>query len=322
VDFHYSFTLSKFYSAQDFEFQDILLTLGVYLFINLLFKQCIFSVRFAAKTYRIMAGYFANKVVVVTGGTDGIGKALVDQLLSQGAKVSTCGRNHDKLYSLQSEYPSYHLHTVVADVSNENDCRHFIESTIKVFGGIDILINNAGISMRALLKETSVDVIRRVMDVNFFGAVYCTKYALDAIIERKGTIVGVSSIAGYRGLPGRSGYSASKFALQGWLEAIRTELIDDGVHVMWVCPGFTASNIRNAALNKKGEAQGETPLDESSLMPAEECADHILNAIEHKKRTLVLTFTGKRTIFMNKFFPGLADKLVKNFFFKEGKLVK
>lgn len=269
-----------------------------------------------------MPSYYSNKVVAITGGTDGIGKALVETLLAQGAKVATCGRNHDKLYQLQSGFASYPLHTVVADVANENDCRHFIESTIKVFGGIDILINNAGISMRALLKETSVDVIRKVMDINFFGSVYCTRFALQSLIERKGTIVGVSSIAGYRGLPGRSGYSASKFALQGWLEAIRTELMDDGVHVMWVCPGFTASNIRNAALNKNGDAQAESPLNESELMTAEECAVHILNAIEHKKRTLVLTFTGKRTVFMNKFFPAWADKLVKNFFFKEGKLVK
>ena len=185
-----------------------------------------------------MSAYFKDKVVVVTGGTDGIGKALVDALLTIGAKVATCGRNHDKLYQLQSEYPSANLHTMVADVSSENDCRRFIETTIKVFGGIDVLINNAGISMRALLKDVSTEVLRKVMDINFFGTVYCTKYALNSIIERKGTIAGVSSIAGYRGLPGRSGYSASKFALQGWLEAIKTELKDDGVHVMWVCPGF------------------------------------------------------------------------------------
>src|SRR5215208_8492736 len=196
-----------------------------------------------------MTNYFEDKIVAVTGGTDGIGRALVDALLGKGARVSTCGRHHDKLYNLQSEFPSYPLHTVVADVSNENDCRHFIESTIQVFGGIDILINNAGISMRSLLKDASIEVIRKVMEINFFGVVYCTKYALNSLIERKGTIVGVSSIAGYRGLPGRSGYSASKFALQGWLESIRTELEGDGVHVMWVCPGFTTSNIRYAALN-------------------------------------------------------------------------
>lgn len=269
-----------------------------------------------------MADHFANKVVAVTGGTEGIGKALVAALIARGAKVATCGRNHDKLYRLQAEFPSAHLHTTVADVSDENDCRRFIETTIKAFGGIDILINNAGVSMRALLKEANTDVIHKVMDINFYGAVHCTKYALNSLIERKGTIVGVSSIAGYRGLPGRSGYSASKFALQGWLEAIKTELMADKVHVMWVCPGFTTSNIRNAALNKEGNSHGETPMDESKMMSAEECADHILKAIRKKKRTLVLTFTGKRTVFMQKFFPRLADKLVHKFFFRDGKLVK
>lgn len=269
-----------------------------------------------------MSSPFRDKVVVITGGTDGIGRALVDKFLMDGAKVATCGRDHDKLYSLQSNYPSSPLHTMVADVSNENDCRRFIETTTKFFGGIDILINNAGISMRALLKDTQIDVIKKVMDINFFGAVYCTKYALSSIIERKGTIVGVSSIAGYRGLPARSGYSASKFALQGWLESIRTELMQDGVHVMWVCPGFTSSNIRYAALDNTGQAQGETPMNEENLMSAAECADHISRAIHKKKRTLVLTFTGKRTVFFNKFFPRLTDKMVEKFYFKDGKLIK
>lgn len=268
-----------------------------------------------------MSDFLKDKVVVITGGSDGIGKALVEMCLTKGAKVATCGRNNDKLYRLQKDYSTYPLVTVVADVANENDCRHFIETTLKAYGGIDVLINNAGISMRALLEELDVDVIRKVMDINFFGVVYCTKFALQSLKERKGTIVGVSSIAGYRGLPGRSGYSASKFALQGWLEAIRTELLDE-VNVMWVCPGFTASNIRNAALNKEGKSQGESPLDEDKLMTPQECAEHILKAIKKRKRTLILTFTGKRTVFMNKFFPGLADKMVKKFFFKDGKLAK
>ncbi len=133
---------------------------------------------------------------------------------------------------------------------------------------------------------------------------------------------GVSSIAGYRGLPGRSGYSASKFALQGWLEAIRTELMDSGVHVMWVCPGFTASNIRNAALDKDAHSHGETPMDEDKMMSSEVCAQHILKAVYKRKRTLVLTFTGKRTVFLNKFFPKLADRLVHKFFMKNGELIK
>lgn len=269
-----------------------------------------------------MSTYFNNKVVVITGGSDGIGRSLVDLLMGMGAKVATCGRNQDKLYDLQVKYSGMPLHTLVADVSNLNDCKNFITSTLNTFGGIDILINNAGISMRALIKDAEIDVLIKVMEINFYGTVYCTKLALNSIIERKGTIVGVSSIAGFRGLPGRSGYSASKFAVNGWLESIRTELMDDGVNVMWVSPGFTSSNIRNAALNSKGANQGESPMDEDKLMSSQECATHILNAIEKRKRTLVLTFTGKRTVFMNRFFPSWADKLVKKFFFKDGELIK
>ena len=269
-----------------------------------------------------MTDFFKNKVVAITGGSDGIGKALIELLLPLGAKVATCARNQDKLYDLQIRHSTKPLHCIVADVSNYNDCNLFIASTIKQFGGIDILINNAGISMRTLLRDAELDVFKKVMDINYFRTVYCTKLALESIIERKGTIVGVSSIAGYRGLPGRSGYSASKFALNGWLESIRTEMLDEGVNVMWVCPGFTKSNIRNAALNGKSQAQGESPLNESELMSAAECAGHIVNAIEKRKRTLVLTFKGKQTVFVNKFFPGLADRLTRNFFFKNGKLVK
>ena len=134
--------------------------------------------------------------------------------------------------------------------------------------------------------------------------------------------MGVSSIAGYRGLPGRSGYSASKHAVNGWLEALRTEVMGEGVHVMWVCPGFTTSNIRNVALNTEAKSQGESPLDEKKLMSAEKCAHYIIRAIEKRKRTLVLTFTGRQTVFINKFFPGWADKLVRKFYFKNDVLIK
>jgi short-subunit dehydrogenase len=266
--------------------------------------------------------FFSNKVVVVTGGTEGIGRALITILIEAGAKVATCGRQHDKLYALQLEYSQFMLHTMVCDVSNQEDCKRFIHSTVETFGTIDILINNAGISMRSLFEDADTDVIRRLMDVNFMGAVYCTKEALPFILEQKGTIVGISSPAGYRGLPGRSGYSASKFALQGWLEALRTELWETGIHVMWVSPGFTASNIRNAALNSQGVGQGESPINESKLMSAETCAKYILNAIEKRKRVLVLTFTGKLTVFLNKFFPSLADRLVHRYYFKNGELIK
>lgn len=263
-----------------------------------------------------------GKVVVITGGSDGIGKALVELYLHKGAKVATCARNYQKLYQLQSAHTGKPLFIHATDVSKEIDCKGFINAVIKEFGTIDILINNAGVSMRALVQDVDLDTIRRVMDINFWGTVYCTKFALDHIVKNKGTIVGVSSIAGYRGLPGRSGYSASKYAVNGWLEALRTELLESGTNVMWVCPGFTSSNIRNAALNSKGESQGESPMDEGAMMSSEECADNIATAIKKRKRTLVLTFTGKRAVFMNKFFPSLADKLVRKFFFKNNELVK
>jgi len=266
--------------------------------------------------------FFNNKVVAITGGSEGIGRALIQALIPLGAKIATCGRNYDKLYNLQMEYAGTLLHTVVCDVSKENDCKKFIESTIKTFGGIDILINNAGISMRALVRDLDVEVIRKVMDVNFFGAVYCTTLALPSIVERKGVVVGISSIAGYRGLPGRSAYSASKFALQGWLEALRTELLEEEVNVMWVSPGFIASNIRNAALDSEGNALSSTLMDESKMMTASECATHIINGIEKRKRTLILTSTGKRTVLLNKFFPALTDKLVRKFYFEKGMLKK
>lgn len=266
--------------------------------------------------------YFTDKVVVVTGGSEGIGRALVEALLEKGAKVATCGRNFDKLYQLQTHCAGKPLLIKTTDVSNELECKSFIAEAIKVYGHIDILINNAGMSMRAMFAETEMDTLRRLMDVNFWGSVYCTKFALDSILAQQGDIVAVSSVAGFRGLPGRSGYSASKFALNGWMEALRTELLHKNVNVMWVCPGFTRSNIRNVALDKDAKPQGESPLEEGKLMSAEECAAHILTAVEKRKRTLVLTKDGIQTVLVNKFFPGLADKLVYKFFFKNDKLVK
>jgi short-subunit dehydrogenase len=268
---------------------------------------------------------FLNKTILITGGTDGIGRSLVLQYLNLGANVVTCGRDQQKILALEAEAPIGKLSVLNADVSIEKDCERLVNQAVNMFGGIDVLINNAGISMRGLMEEGGqgiIPVIKRVMDINFNGMLYCTTYALPYLIKSKGVIVGVSSIAGYRGLPGRSGYSASKFALQGYLESIKTELVEKGVHVMWVSPGFTASNIRNVALNHKGEKQGESPLKESQLMDADTCATIIIDAIAKRKRTVVMTFQGKQTVFMNRFFPSLADKLVRRFFFKDGKLVK
>lgn len=258
---------------------------------------------------------YTDKVIIITGGSSGIGKALALGALSAGAKVAVCGRNLAKLKAALVE--DNNLLCWEADVAVEEDCKIFINVVIAKWGRVDVLINNAGISMRALFEEVDLKVIRELMDINFWGAVHCTKYALPAIKKQKGVIMGVSSIAGYRGLPCRTGYSASKFALQGFLESLRAELLPTGVHVMWVSPGFIASNIRNVAKGADGKIQKETPLDESKLMSAEECASIILGAIIKRKRTLVMTRQGKLTVWLNKLFPSIADKMVYKHFLKE-----
>jgi short-subunit dehydrogenase len=256
-----------------------------------------------------------NKIIVISGGSSGIGKALAETALARGARVAVCARNIDKLSSRFNS--SDKILFFKADVSKEADCCAFIDAVIAKWGGVDVLINNAGISMRALFEEVNLAVIKELMDVNFWGAVYCTKFVMPAIMRSRGVIASVSSIAGYRGLPGRTGYSSSKFALQGFMEALRTEMLHTGVHVMWVSPGFTSSNIRNAARTSDGSAQAETPLDERKLMSAEECARIIMDGIEKRKRTIVMTTQGKLAVWLNKLFPALADKMVYKHFLKE-----
>ncbi|MNU30212.1 putative oxidoreductase SadH [compost metagenome] len=256
-----------------------------------------------------------HKVVAITGASSGIGKALAMDALSRGAQVAVCARNLEKL---QQSYPqNENILLVQADVSKEEDCFAFIDAVIAKWGKVDVLINNAGNSMRALFEELDIKVLRELMDVNFWGTVCTTKAALPSIIKNGGTIVGVSSIAGYRGLPGRTGYSSSKFAMQGFLESLRTELLYKNVNVMWVAPGFTSSNIRNTALAADGKAQKETPLDESKLMSSETCARIILDGIEKRKRTIVMTSQGKLTVLLSKLLPGFLDKMVFNHFAKE-----
>jgi len=260
-----------------------------------------------------------DKVVIITGASSGIGKALALEYATRGAHVIMAARNEERLHKAASEVSARgaKVLAVLTDVSVEVDCKELINKSIEEFGRIDILINNAGISMRALFADTDLDVIRQLMDINFWGMVYCTKFALPYLLEAKGSVVGVSSIAGYKGLPGRTGYSASKFAMHGFLETLRIENMKKGLHVLIACPGFTASNIRNTALNEKGMVQGESPRDEGKMMSAEEVAGHIAKAVAKRKDRLTLTFQGKLTVILNKFFPKFMDKQVYNHMAKE-----
>ena len=260
-----------------------------------------------------------NKVVVISGASSGIGKACAWHFAKNGSKVVLAARSDDKLKVISDEMTSagYDVLAVQADVSIEQDCQHLISETISMFKKIDILINNAGISMRATLEDMNLSVMKKVMDINFYGTVFCTKYALPHILKSRGSVVGISSIAGHKGLPARTAYSASKFAMQGFLESLRIENLKKGLHVLIACPGFTASNIRNTALSKDGEVQKESPRDESKMMTAEKVAEYIYKAVVNRQNSLVLTINGKLTVLLNKLLPSLVDRLVYNHLKKE-----
>lgn len=262
-----------------------------------------------------------NKVVIITGGSSGIGRALAFEFGARGSKIVITGRNQDALLATCGDLSSKGIeaHAILADVTQPDDNKRMAEETIRTFGRIDVLINNAGVSMRAMFEDVELDVIRKVMDINFYGAIYATKYCLPHIVRFKGSVIGVSSIAGFRGLPARTGYSASKFALNGFLEALRTELLNTGVHVLTACPGFTASNIRKRSLMQDGSSQGESPRVEEKMMSAEECASHIYRATVKRKRTLVLTTQGKLVVFLNKWLGSFTDRMVYNVMKKEAR---
>ncbi len=260
-----------------------------------------------------------GKVVIITGASSGIGKALAYEYASKGSKVVLGARNVEKLQQIVEDIRGQGGEAAwcKTDVSDENDCKNLVITAVDTFGGVDILINNAGISMRALFADVRLEVLKQLMDINFWGAVYCTKHALPYLLKAKGSVVGVSSIAGLKGLPARTGYSASKFAMNGFMETLRIENLKTGLHVMMAFPGFTASNIRNTALAADGSMQGESPRDEGKMMSAEEVAQHIYKAVKKRKNRLILTTQGKLTVFLNKFFPDWLDKMVYKHMAKE-----
>lgn len=259
---------------------------------------------------------FKGKVVIVTGASSGIGEALARRFSALGAHVVAGARSLEKLEALVGELPSGGI-AVQCDVSKEADCKRLVDRAVETFGRIDVLVNNAGISMRALFDDVDLDVLRRLMDTNFWGAVYCTKYALPFIQASRGSIVGISSVAGFHGLPGRTGYSASKYAMHGLLETVRVENLKKGVHVLIVAPGFTASNVRFSALMADGSQQGSSPREEGKMMTADEAAKRIIKAIMRRKRTLLMDFDGKATRILKFFAPGLLDRLYYNHMAKE-----
>ncbi len=262
---------------------------------------------------------FKDKVVVITGASSGIGLALAYEFSRLGARVVMGARSTEKLEEVAAEIEKQGGEAVWAatDVTVEADCEHLVRLAAERFGHIDVLICNAGISMRALLDDADLGVLRRLMDVNFWGTANCVKYALPYLQASQGSIVGVSSVAGIHGLPGRTGYSASKFAMGGFLETVRIENLKKGVHVMVAYPGFTASNVRFAALTADGSSQEESPRDEGRMMSAEEVARRIARGVAGRKRSITMDFNGRATALLKKLCPALLDRMFYNHMAKE-----
>ncbi len=250
--------------------------------------------------------------MLITGGSSGIGFALAAYFGKKGARIAFTSRDETRKNETVRILESMGVESfgIQADAASETDQRKAVAATINQYGKLDILINNAGISMRALFSELELDVFKKVMDVNFYGSVYITKAALPYLLRSKGCIVGISSVAGFKGLPGRTAYSASKFAMAGFFESLETELLRKGVHVLMAYPGFTASGIRENALTKDGSLQGESPRDEGKMMEPEEVARQIYEAVVCKKRMVVMTREGKLTYWLNKFFPAFVRNKV------------
>ena len=256
-----------------------------------------------------------EKVIIITGASSGIGYACARVFHSLGAKLALAARNIDAISALADELNAKNARSVIAiptDVTLENDCKQLIQSAINEFGRIDVLLNNAGLSMRANFADVSLDTLKRLMDVNFWGAVYCTKFALPYLLESKGSVAAISSVAGVHGLPCRTGYSASKYALQGFMDTVRVENLKKGLHVMLVVPGFVATNIRRTALVADGSAQGESPRDEDKMMTPEELARRIARGLQKRKRQLTTSYEGKLTPLLKLISPSLLDKLFYN----------
>lgn len=258
-----------------------------------------------------------QKVAIITGGSSGIGKAIVLKYAKEGYAVVFTGRSNERMAQLTSQLGDHPHLALVLDAANISDNQKLIDQTIKKFGRIDVLVCNAGISMRALFEDTDLEVFKKLIDINFYGAVYPTKFAIPHLLKTKGTIVAISSINGRRSTPARSAYTSSKFAVEGFYETLRTELMTRGVHVLVVCPGFTNSNIRNTALTADGKVQGESPRNEKKMMSAEEVAEKTYKAAQNRKRDLVLTFEGKMAVLFNKVIPGWVDRQIYKIMKKE-----
>jgi short-subunit dehydrogenase len=254
---------------------------------------------------------FAGKSIIVTGASAGIGRRLAERLAEEGARVALAARSADALEEVAAECRRLggEAIAVPTDVGDPDACAALVEKTVDAFGGVDALVNNAGISIWARFDETTdLTVFERIMRINYLGSVYCTHHALPHLKRSQGLLVAVSSLTGKTGVPTRAAYAASKHAMQGFFDSLRVELRNTGVDVLVVSPGFVATDIRQRALGPDGAPLGESPRDESrGNMSVDECVQIILDAMRKRRRDVVMTAQAKLGMFIKLVAPGLVD---------------
>lgn len=254
-----------------------------------------------------------KRVAIITGASSGIGEAMAHQLAQQDYKLIINARSKQPLERVEQDinqaYPNS-CFSLSGDVSQESTSKMLVQLALEKFGQLDVFIANAGGTMKGLFTEVNMEVHRRLMDINYFGTLYGAHYALPELIKTKGSFVGVSSVAGFKGLPGRTGYSASKHAINGLIDTLQTEFLKLPVHIMLACPGFTNTNTRRAALLPDGSIQGDTPREEGKMMSAAQAAEEILSALAKKKKKIVLTKEGKLILLLNKLAPEFLRKKI------------
>jgi len=255
---------------------------------------------------------YTGRTVVITGAAGGMGRAFARRFAAAGARLALLDLKHESVSAFTADLQAegVEAEAVTCDVTDFVSCSDAIAKARRRFSSVDVLIANAGITHRSALRETDLQVYRKVMDVNYFGAVNCAKAALEDLISARGQIIVISSIAGFSPLLGRSGYAASKYALHGFFDTARTELAPHGVGVTIVCPGFTATGITTAALDGDGKRTRHPQSTLGRIASPDEVAEKLFRAASRNQRLLVLSKVGRTTRLLTRLAPGVYEKLM------------
>ena len=255
---------------------------------------------------------FRGRTVLVSGAAGGIGRELAFRFGRAGARVALLDVDGDGLSRLAEELTGRDIANLPlkTDLTYSRTCMEAVNRTLERFQGLDCLINNAGMSHRSLFAETDLSVIRKVVEVNLMGSIHLTKAALPALIQSRGLIVVVSTVAGFAPLLGRCGYAASKHGLHGFFDTLRAELKPAGVEVSMVCPGFTATPLETGALGGDGKPVAQGKVTVGKVSSPDQVADQIYRAAQRSRRMVVLTGIGKTSRIVSRFWPSLYQRMM------------